>query len=158
MPGSLYRVENTHPDAKEEEQWSAISRHADAIRTKDELAASVYKLFSEKKLEELELYKLFEFSFTVLKRKEWKGAYPKFNPPEQFADIRLTPKGGGKSGKDTMGSSVFYLNALEAAASAMEISAISAKNIAQLIANDLEPAQANRAGQSIVEEDIKSEL
>lgn len=54
LPGSLYRVETSHPD--EVERWSAISRHADAIRTKDELPASVYKLFSEEKLEEVDLY------------------------------------------------------------------------------------------------------
>ena len=56
LPGSLYRVQTTHPEAAEEERWSAISRHADAMRTKDELPASIYKLFSEEKLEEVHLY------------------------------------------------------------------------------------------------------
>ena len=96
-------------------------------------------------------YKIFEFSFTVLKRKEWKGAYPKFNPPETFSDIRLSEKNAGTSG-------VFYLNAIEAATSAMEISAISAKNIALLIAKDLKDESSGGGGEENAEANSRSDL
>lgn len=48
------------------------------------------------------------------------NAYPKFAPPEDFARFELA-KG------------IFYNNALENAASAMEMSAIAAKNSALLV-------------------------
>lgn len=51
-------------------------------------------------------------------------AYPHFNPPEQFAPFQLAP-------------GVYYNNAWENAASAMEMSAISAYNNALLVAQHL---------------------
>ena len=55
--------------------------------------------------------------------KKW-NAYPKFSPPERFAPFKLAP-------------GVFYNNALENAASAMEMSAIAAHNSALLVKQHL---------------------
>lgn len=55
--------------------------------------------------------------------KEWY-AYPKFSPPERFAPFKLAP-------------GIFYNNAWENAASAMEMSAISAHNSALLVKEHL---------------------
>jgi prenylcysteine oxidase / farnesylcysteine lyase len=54
-------------------------------------------------------------------------AYPKFAPPEEFAPFRLA-------------EGIFYNNALENAASAMEMSAVAAKNNALLVQQHLASA------------------
>ena len=59
-------------------------------------------------------------------KRDWY-AYPKFAPPEDFAPFQLA-KG------------VYYNNALENAASAMEMSAIAAKNSALLVRQHLASA------------------
>ena len=53
--------------------------------------------------------------------REWL-AYPRFSPPEQFPPFRLS-------------DGLYLNNAWENAASAMEMSAVAAKNCALLIAN-----------------------
>lgn len=81
---------------------------------------SVYKVFSEKPLNKESVEKLFE-SVNTVKEKVWL-AYPHYKPPEKFAPFILHP-------------GVYYTNAIELSASAMEMSAIAAKNIALLIFN-----------------------
>ena len=77
----------------------------------------VWKLFSSRPLTQEELDRVF------LKRGEavaidWR-AYPQYNPPEQFP-------------KFVLDNGVFYINAIELAASAMEMSAVGAMNCSLL--------------------------
>eukprot|EP00884_Botryococcus_braunii_P013711 jgi/Botrbrau1/22340/Bobra.0002s0018.1 len=75
----------------------------------------LYKLFSELPLDDGTLHRLFR-NATVLVRHDWK-AYPVFSPPEQFAPFQLA-------------EGLYYNNAWENSASAMEMSAVAAKNVA----------------------------
>ena len=82
----------------------------------------VWKLFSTRPLTQEELDRIF------LKRGEavaidWL-AYPEYNPPEQFPSFVLD-------------DGVFYINAIEKSASAMEMSAVSAMNCSLLAWNFL---------------------
>ncbi|GAB4820077.1 hypothetical protein N2152v2_007123 [Parachlorella kessleri] len=102
--------------------------------------SSVFKLFSSEPLEEDELGQIFEPGFRVLVTKSWR-AYPRqdnvpqglkgtqatyfmFDPPEDFSPFRLA-------------EGLYYNNALENAASAMEIAAIAGRNTALLAAKQL---------------------
>jgi hypothetical protein len=115
----------------------------------------IYKVFSEAYLATVNLDTLFAPGWVVVRRKRWAGAYPKFAPPEKFAKIRLTPAGGerGRGSGGTRTSSIFYLNAIESATSAMEISAIAGKNIAMLIGDDLTGRHGARFRQKFTLED-----
>lgn len=80
----------------------------------------VYKVFSQKPLNKESIEKLFE-SVSTVKEKVWL-AYPHYKPPEKLVPFILYP-------------GIYYTNAIELSASAMEMSAIAAKNIALLIYN-----------------------
>ena len=80
--------------------------------------SSIYKLFSTSIMSDEDLNKLFG-KWTRLAEYPWL-AYPVFSPPEKFAPFVLV-------------DGLLYNNAWENAASAMEMSAISARNSAQLI-------------------------
>ena len=56
-------------------------------------------------------------------RLDW-AAYPKYNPPEKLTPFRLAP-------------ALYYANAIETGASAMEMSAIAGRNAALGILKDL---------------------
>ena len=60
--------------------------------------------------------------------RDWE-AYPRFSPPERFQPFRLAP-------------GLYLNNAWENAASAMEMSAVAAKNCALLIARHLRESSA----------------
>lgn len=77
----------------------------------------VWKVFSPEPLTDEQLRLLFE-SYHAVIVKNWL-AYPKYSPPEKIPPIILH---GG----------IYYVNGIELAASAMEMSAISAKNVALL--------------------------
>nr|DBA32055.1 TPA: hypothetical protein GDO54_007805 [Pyxicephalus adspersus] len=77
----------------------------------------VWKIFSLDVLTQEQLHQLFE-SYHVVKYRKWL-AYPTYNPPEKLPPIQLH-------------RAIYYLNSIECAASAMEMSAISAKNVALL--------------------------
>ncbi|XP_073478101.1 prenylcysteine oxidase 1 isoform X2 [Aquarana catesbeiana] len=77
----------------------------------------VWKIFSPEVLIDEQLHQLFE-SYDTVKVKTWL-AYPRYNPPEKIPPIKLH-------------RAIYYLNGIEWAASAMEMSAISAKNVALL--------------------------
>ncbi|XP_072004955.1 prenylcysteine oxidase 1 [Engystomops pustulosus] len=77
----------------------------------------VWKVFSPEPLTDEHLRLLFESYHAVIVR-NWM-AYPKYTPPEKMPPIILH-------------RGIYYLNSIEMAASAMEMSAISAKNIALL--------------------------
>ena len=79
---------------------------------------TVYKVFSEKPLSDSKMKHLFS-SWTKVEIFDWL-AYPKYEV-EQKVDSFIIKEG------------VYYNNAIEKAASAMEMSVISAKNVALLI-------------------------
>eukprot|EP01024_Parvocaulis_polyphysoides_P068090 TRINITY_DN8250_c1_g3_i1.p1 TRINITY_DN8250_c1_g3~~TRINITY_DN8250_c1_g3_i1.p1 ORF type:complete len:489 (-),score=91.07 TRINITY_DN8250_c1_g3_i1:667-2109(-) len=84
--------------------------------------SSVYKIFTTNPMTKDQLEFLFDEG-EVIKVEDWL-AYPQYIPPEKFSPFVLTP-------------GLVYGSAFEGAASAMEISAVSAKNSALLIAKYL---------------------
>ena len=80
--------------------------------------SSLYKIFSRQKLSTDQLEQLFR-DHEILIEYPWR-AYPTFTPPEKFSDFVLD-KG------------LIYTNAIETAASAMEVVAISGRNAALLL-------------------------
>eukprot|EP00794_Sanderia_malayensis_P017071 gene17071-18791_t len=83
---------------------------------------SVYNIFSRLPLTKEQLDELF-VDRVETRRVDWL-AYPHYTPPEKFTSFRLD-------------DGVFYVNALERAASAMEMSAIAGRNAALLALNHL---------------------
>ena len=79
----------------------------------------VWKVFSPEPLSQDELLQMFsDLNLRTLQRYDWL-AYPEYNPPEQAPPFVLD-------------DGVFYINAIEKAASAMEMSVVGAKNAALL--------------------------
>ena len=83
-----------------------------------DLPTQVFKVFSQSPLTESDLSKLF-CSIDSVAVKDWL-AYPQYDPPEQFPPFVLDGEG------------LLYINCIEKAASAMELSVIAAKNVALL--------------------------
>lgn len=83
-----------------------------------------YKIFSRGPLTEDFQKKAFE-DVEIIKTIPWR-AYPHFTPPEKFSPFILE-KG------------LVYINTIESAASAMEMSAVGGKNAALLIHHFLKP-------------------
>ncbi|CAF0806793.1 unnamed protein product [Didymodactylos carnosus] len=82
---------------------------------------NIYKVFSPDKLSKTDYDQIFmKDNYTILNEINW-FAYPKYSYPQKMPPIRLS-------------DNIFYLNALEWASSCMEIEAISARNIAILLA------------------------
>ncbi|XP_063031445.1 prenylcysteine oxidase 1-like [Melospiza melodia melodia] len=81
------------------------------------LPSAVWKVFSNEELSKEQLSLLFS-SYDSVKVKPWL-AYPQYSAPERFPPIVLHEQ-------------LYYLNGLERAASAMEMSAIAARNAALL--------------------------
>ncbi|KAL9233357.1 hypothetical protein vseg_008372 [Gypsophila vaccaria] len=90
---------------------SVLKRHKDGDAT--------YKMFSRKPLNDTLLDQIYRTRKETL-RIDW-AAYPHYNPPEAFAPFILDDH------------HLYYVNAFESAASAMETGAVSAENIARLI-------------------------
>ena len=84
-----------------------------------DLPTQVYKVFSKEPLTESDLSKLF-VSIELVAVKDWL-AYPHYAPPEDCPPFVLDDEGG-----------LLYINGIEKAASAMEMSAIGAKNVSLL--------------------------
>lgn len=82
----------------------------------------LYKMFSTNAMQKQALQSIFT-EHEVIGTFPWY-AYPKFQPPEQFAPFKLA-------------DGLFYGNAWENAASCMEISAVSAMNSALLVQQKL---------------------
>lgn len=91
----------------------------------------IYKLFSSALLTDSFLNDMFFTGWSLLHHREWK-AYPSYHPPEAMTPFLVLP-----------GERIWYVNALETAVSAMEISAIAAKNCALLLSRDLGDKMAN---------------
>ena len=90
--------------------------------------ATIYRIFSHQPLHGEDLENLFTDIQQVVER-NWM-AYPIFTENNDFSEFQLAP-------------GLFYLNRIEQAASAMEMSVISARNIANLLAEQFtsQPAE-----------------
>ena len=109
-------------------------------RTKvDPKEMPIHKVFSRSDLSASQLNKLFS-SVNDMKVASWL-AYPHYTPPEKFWSFVLD-------------DGVFYINAIERSASAMEMSAVSAKNAA-LLAYQYYTGEATGAGENNVTSDTK---
>ncbi|NXU52179.1 PCYOX oxidase, partial [Turnix velox] len=102
----------------------------------------VWKIFSEEELSKEQLNLLFS-SYDSVKSKKWL-AYPHYVPPEKCPPIVLHDH-------------LYYLNGLERAASAMEMSAIAAKNVA-LLAFHRWHGHTDHLDQEDLHEKLKTEL
>ncbi|NXG66832.1 PCYOX oxidase, partial [Hemiprocne comata] len=102
----------------------------------------VWKLFSQEELTKEQLHSLFS-SYDSVKVKKWL-AYPHYSPPEKCPPIILH-------------DNIYYLNGLERAASAMEMSAIAAKNAA-LLAYHRWHGNSHHIDQEDLHEKLKTEL
>jgi hypothetical protein len=67
---------------------------------------------------------LFDSGYEIAAYQEWMGAYPVFDPPENFPPFQLS-------------QGLYYANAWENAASAMEMAALGGRNVALLTAQYL---------------------
>ncbi|XP_053574137.1 prenylcysteine oxidase 1 [Bombina bombina] len=102
----------------------------------------VWKVFSTEPLREDQLHLLFESYHAVIVKK-WL-AYPVYNPPEKLPPVILHDR-------------MYYINSIEWAASAMEMSAISAKNVA-LLSHHRWYGKEEQIDQENLTERLKSEL
>ncbi|KAM9451059.1 prenylcysteine oxidase 1-like isoform 2-T2 [Clarias gariepinus] len=112
------------------------------FRRKQPHEARVYKVFSPKPLEKQELKTLFKSYYSV-QAVEWK-AYPRYGSSQEKPPMILH-------------DSLYYLNGIEWAASAMEMSSVSAKNIA-LLAYHRWSRQLEMIDQKDLMHKIKTEL
>ncbi|NXP08603.1 PCYOX oxidase, partial [Thinocorus orbignyianus] len=103
---------------------------------------AVWKVFSREELSKEQLNLLFS-SYDSVKVKKWL-AYPHYSPPERFPPLVLHQH-------------LYYLNGLERAASAAEISAVAAKNAA-LLAFHRWHGNAGSLDQQDLQEKLKTEL
>ncbi|NXS54613.1 PCYOX oxidase, partial [Brachypteracias leptosomus] len=106
------------------------------------LQSAVWKVFSKEVLTKEQLNLLFS-SYDSVKVKSWL-AYPHYSPPERCPPIILH-------------DNIYYLNGMERAASAMEMSAIAAKNAA-LLAYHRWYGNAHKVDQEDLHEKLKTEL
>ena len=97
------------------------------MNSSEDEVEGIYKVFSTEPLDSDTFHQLFTPKSNIVMVKKWDAAYPRFSPPEQLPPFRIAK-----------GHNVYYLNALESAVSAMEISAIAGRNIALLIERDFD--------------------
>ena len=103
----------------------------------------LYKLFSTEPMKNDTLSDIFS-QHELIASFPWY-AYPQFHPPEQYAPFRLA-------------DGLFYSNALENAASCMEISAISAMNSALLVQQHVSKVPSTSLQQSSAAHAAAAEL
>ncbi|XP_018108883.1 prenylcysteine oxidase isoform X2 [Xenopus laevis] len=102
----------------------------------------VWRVFSPEPLTKDQLHLLFK-SYHAVSSKTWL-AYPRYNPPEKMPPIILHNR-------------IYYINSIEWAASAMEMSAVSAKNVA-LLSHHRWYGKDQKIDQENISEKLKSEL
>ena len=102
-------------------QSAPLLRHSRTLHTHPFPADA--QLFSRRKLSFSLLGQIFSQIEGKPERLDW-AAYPKYNPPEKLTPFRLAP-------------ALYYANAIETGASAMEMSAIAGRNAALGILKDL---------------------
>uniref|UniRef100_A0AAY4BT89 Prenylcysteine lyase domain-containing protein n=1 Tax=Denticeps clupeoides TaxID=299321 RepID=A0AAY4BT89_9TELE len=112
------------------------------FRRKPPQEAAVYKVFSQKPLEKAELKTLFKSYYSV-QVTDWQ-AYPQYGSTQGLPPIVLH-------------DALYYLNGIEWAGSAMEMSSVAAKNIA-LLAFHRWSRQAEMIDQKDLMHKIKTEL
>jgi len=108
----------------------------------------IYKLFSSGLLESSFIDTVFFSGWEELHHRKWQ-AYPSYQPPEKMTPFLIQP-----------GERICYVNALETGVSAMEISAIGAKNCALLLAESFRREKDRGIGTTAMEghETEKEEL
>ncbi|NWS64398.1 PCYOX oxidase, partial [Chunga burmeisteri] len=106
------------------------------------LQSAVWKIFSNEALTKEQLSLLFS-SYDSVKAKKW-SAYPHYSPPEKCPPVILHDR-------------IYYLNGIERAASAMEMSAIAAKNTA-LLAYHQWYGNTDKIDREDLHEKLKTEL
>ncbi|NXQ59552.1 PCYOX oxidase, partial [Anthoscopus minutus] len=114
----------------------------EGVGAKPPAQSAVWKVFSKEQLTKEQLSLLFS-SYDSVKVKPWL-ACPQYSPPERFPPILLHEQ-------------LYYLNGLERAASAMEVSAIAARNAA-LLAFHRWHGHSARVDQEDLHEKLKTEL
>jgi prenylcysteine oxidase/farnesylcysteine lyase len=98
-----------------------IHKYASTYKDKQEL--SVWKVFSQRHLTENEMNELF-VSHEEVRVVDWKAAYPHYSSSQvNLPSFRLA-------------NQLYYVNAIELAASAMEMLAIGGRNVALLAHNE----------------------
>merc|ERR1719330_720594 len=114
------------------------------------ITSDIFKVFSSNKLSKETLSSIFGADVIVEFVKIWGedngGATPDFNGggDSSFAtDFVLYDGGHGVGGLNEEGSALYYVNSMESAVSAIEISAIGAKAVAKLIAKRMNLVQPN---------------
>jgi len=114
-PNNFYLPPSTHP------MWS-IERltPVDYDPRKDTNLPTVYKLFSPHSLSPAELATIFS-SIKTIRETSWL-AYPSYTTEDDLSSFQLEP-------------GLFYISRIEWAASAMEMSVIAARNVANLVVN-----------------------
>lgn len=116
LPSDVFTTESTN------NIFSSIGQLTDVYGRSDH--SPIYKVFSRTLLKKSELKKMFILNSSSPKNEKtvpWL-AYPHYDVPEQFSPFLLD-------------EGVFYVNAIERAASAMEMSAIGGRNAALLSRN-----------------------
>ncbi|KAM8794647.1 prenylcysteine oxidase 1-like [Eudromia elegans] len=106
------------------------------------LRAAVWRMFSNEPLSKEQLNLLFS-SYDSVTEKKWL-AYPHYRPPQQCPPVILHDR-------------IYYLNGIEWAASAMEMSAVAAKNAA-LLAYHRWYGNMDKIDQEDLHEKLKTEL
>lgn len=96
---------------------------------------STFKVFAPEPLTEMQLDDIFEKREGHVKVLDWY-AYPEYTARQQLASFLL-------DGEED--ASLLYLNAIEQTASAMEMSAVSARNAANLVVQFVEQRRGNNA-------------
>lgn len=144
FPRSVYVTKET----KETEKFQSMTQIT---------ADGVFKLFSSEKLSTDTLDTLFQPGYIVEHVKVWGGPYGGATPnfggggEASTATPYLLYDGGIGWKGHSAGPGLYYINSIEAAAAAMEISAIGAKSVAKLVAQRLNLLKPSK-------DDIKSEL
>jgi len=96
---------------------------------------ATFKVFAPEVLDDTQLDKIFRIRDGTAEVLDWY-AYPQYSSPQPLRTFTL-------DGKD---SSLIYLNAIEQTASAMEMSAVSARNAANLIAEFVDQRRQAQGG------------
>ena len=137
VPYDIFTIEN--PDLS----FSSVGRQKNIEGKSVESGGShIYKVFSRDVLTEKQLDNLFS-QHSMVKVVDWM-AYPHYSPPERFSSFRLD-------------DGVFYVNAIERVASAMEMSAIGGRNAALLTAHYVK-GRKERSKMEGLQNTIKAEL
>uniref|UniRef100_A0A8B9EL83 Prenylcysteine oxidase 1 n=1 Tax=Anser cygnoides TaxID=8845 RepID=A0A8B9EL83_ANSCY len=138
--GAIFTTENPKLFINSLGVVSPVEKKGEGGKLPTQLA--VWKVFSREALTKEQLGLLFS-SYDSVKVKKWL-AYPHYSPPEKCPPIVLHDK-------------LYYLNGIEWAASAMEMSAIAAKNAA-LLAYHRWYGNAEMIDQEDLYEKLKTEL